>query len=278
MGTDCHSRVKVSALVVDKGPSPESGVPAHRLHLGVSRLDKLPLEVARTFSDPTWLNLGDAASANTLDVLQRVRSQARNHGWVSVPAGILKSLVALVATSREVASGARVAPVHFSVWVYEKDDRLDFADNSFTFIFSEHFFEHLFFDEAAALLRECERVLKPGGIIRTVVPDADLRTDSPPEPIGFPSPRVGWNEPAKHKTRWSAYMLAELKELTRLLTIKVRYYDKKGHLNALSPMEILEAYAELGGDGERKPIEVDLATSLSYIRRRNSLIVDGIKR
>jgi len=50
---------------------------------------------------------------------------------------------------------------------------LPFADGSVRGIFSEHFFEHLRYeDEAPALLRECRRVLQPGGVLRLIVPDA----------------------------------------------------------------------------------------------------------
>jgi predicted SAM-dependent methyltransferase len=50
---------------------------------------------------------------------------------------------------------------------------LPFADQSVRGIFSEHFFEHVSYeDEAPALLRECRRVLQPGGVLRLIVPDA----------------------------------------------------------------------------------------------------------
>lgn len=43
--------------------------------------------------------------------------------------------------------------------------------NSVDFIYSSHFFEHLFKDDAAALLKSCARALKPGGTIRISIPD-----------------------------------------------------------------------------------------------------------
>ena len=50
---------------------------------------------------------------------------------------------------------------------------LPFADGSVEAIFSSHVFEHLFRGEVASLIAECFRVLKPGGIIRVVVPDLE---------------------------------------------------------------------------------------------------------
>jgi len=46
-----------------------------------------------------------------------------------------------------------------------------FADDSVDFIYSSHFFEHLYKRDAINLLKECHRVLKPGGVIRITVPD-----------------------------------------------------------------------------------------------------------
>jgi predicted SAM-dependent methyltransferase len=48
---------------------------------------------------------------------------------------------------------------------------LPLKNNAVDFIYSSHFFEHLFKDEASNLLVECARALKPGGIIRISVPD-----------------------------------------------------------------------------------------------------------
>ena len=51
--------------------------------------------------------------------------------------------------------------------------RLPFADNSFDVVYSSHVLEHFAPDTAQALLRECHRILKPNGILRTVLPDLE---------------------------------------------------------------------------------------------------------
>lgn len=48
---------------------------------------------------------------------------------------------------------------------------LPLHEKSVDFIYSSHFFEHLFKDDAARLLKSCTRVLKPGGTIRISIPD-----------------------------------------------------------------------------------------------------------
>jgi predicted SAM-dependent methyltransferase len=52
--------------------------------------------------------------------------------------------------------------------------RLPFADGAVRGIFSEHSFEHLdYVEEVPGFLRECFRVLKPTGVMRIIVPDAE---------------------------------------------------------------------------------------------------------
>lgn len=46
-----------------------------------------------------------------------------------------------------------------------------FPDASFNFIFSEHMIEHVPWGGGFSMLKECHRVLKPGGKIRLVTPD-----------------------------------------------------------------------------------------------------------
>lgn len=50
---------------------------------------------------------------------------------------------------------------------------LPFENSTVDGIFSEHFIEHLSLDEACFFLRECRRVLKPGGVVRLATPDLE---------------------------------------------------------------------------------------------------------
>jgi predicted SAM-dependent methyltransferase len=56
-------------------------------------------------------------------------------------------------------------------------ERLPFLDNSFDYIFSEHFIEHLAYTEGRFFLSECWRVLKPGGVCRVATPRLELLID-----------------------------------------------------------------------------------------------------
>jgi SAM-dependent methyltransferase len=50
---------------------------------------------------------------------------------------------------------------------------LEFADNTFDAVYHSHLLEHLPKRYAPVFLKECWRVLKPGGILRVVVPDLE---------------------------------------------------------------------------------------------------------
>lgn len=49
-----------------------------------------------------------------------------------------------------------------------------FDDETFDYIFTEHLFEHLTFNEELTMLEECFRVLKKGGILRLATPNFDF--------------------------------------------------------------------------------------------------------
>lgn len=52
--------------------------------------------------------------------------------------------------------------------------KFPFEDNTFNFIFSEHVFEHLKFEDSCNFLSESFRVLKPNGVVRIAVPQIDF--------------------------------------------------------------------------------------------------------
>jgi SAM-dependent methyltransferase len=64
-------------------------------------------------------------------------------------------------------------PAHPSVSPHDVAEPLPFPDRSFDAVYHAHLLEHLPRERAAPLLRECFRVLKPGGIVRVVVPDLE---------------------------------------------------------------------------------------------------------
>jgi predicted SAM-dependent methyltransferase len=50
-------------------------------------------------------------------------------------------------------------------------ERFPMPDGSFHYVFSEHMIEHVPFEGGLAMLKECYRVLAPGGKVRTITPD-----------------------------------------------------------------------------------------------------------
>jgi predicted SAM-dependent methyltransferase len=57
---------------------------------------------------------------------------------------------------------------------YDVKKGLPFANRSVSCIYSSHTFEHFSWAESLAVARECFRVLRPGGVLRIVVPDLQL--------------------------------------------------------------------------------------------------------
>lgn len=51
--------------------------------------------------------------------------------------------------------------------------RLPHADNSVDFVYCSHVLEHLCLQDLRAALRETDRILRPGGVFRGVLPDLD---------------------------------------------------------------------------------------------------------
>lgn len=85
-----------------------------------------------------------------------------------------KDLKLNVGCGANVASGWVNIDLDGPVGVFRWDCRrgMPFDDESVELIFAEHVFEHLDFDAGTSFLSECKRCLRPGGVVRIVVPDA----------------------------------------------------------------------------------------------------------
>jgi SAM-dependent methyltransferase len=64
-------------------------------------------------------------------------------------------------------------PQHASVGQHDVTRPLPFPDGHFDAVYHAHLLEHLPRAEALPFLRECWRVLRPGGVLRVVVPDLE---------------------------------------------------------------------------------------------------------
>lgn len=83
---------------------------------------------------------------------------------------------------------------------------LRFDNESVDFILAEHVLEHVTPQDGYRFLRECLRILKPGGVVRIIVPDIDKIWRMPSDEYRalvkheLPKwwPVIGWNVPENH--------------------------------------------------------------------------------
>jgi predicted SAM-dependent methyltransferase len=93
---------------------------------------------------------------------------------------------------------------------------IPFPDASVDAVYSSHFFEHLSFDQGQEMLRECMRVLRPGGSFSICVPNARIYLEAYLGLRDVPESFFQW-APAYHRTtaidaaNYVAYMAGEHK-------------------------------------------------------------------
>jgi predicted SAM-dependent methyltransferase len=249
------------------GPKMEHAMPITRLQLGTSRLEGMGPAALSVFLDDSWLHLGESKPVEATP-LERFQNHVELYGLLS--AGLHLPRVALRRARRRApvpptpdVSGTSFEPFHFGL-----DSPLSASDQSFDFVFAEHFIEHLFLDEALFLVDEVFRLLRPGGVFRVVCPDADLRRNCPPERVGHPSEKMRWDHPDKHKSRWSVRSLPEVLRRAGFQPHALRYYSVTGELHV---------FAGNAAGWFSQATERELVSRTDYLRRPESLIVDGFK-
>lgn len=100
-----------------------------------------------------WINIDNSPNAR-LAKLPRLR-------WLLWKAGVISD------------EHYRVAWPN-SMMIRDLSRPLPFADCSIDFVYTSHFLEHNSRDQAEHLVAEMHRVLKPGGLVRVVVPDLEF--------------------------------------------------------------------------------------------------------
>lgn len=98
-------------------------------------------------------------------------------GWLNVD-GSWNVRLAKRPWLRRLLTAARVVPRSLAqipfdahIFVHDLEKPLPFETGTFDAVYSSHTLEHLHLEDARRLLHECARVLKPGGVCRTLVPD-----------------------------------------------------------------------------------------------------------
>ena len=155
--------------------------------------------------------------------------------------------------------------------VIEHDLRrgLPFADSSCDVVYHSHLLEHLRPDEAAQLLAECRRVLRPGGTLRIAVPDLEgiarqyLRSlDAAAE-----------NPAASPDHEWMTVELLDQMVRTRSGGQMRRYFENEHLPNR--PFICSRVGAELagwGGAATRSTLRARLKRTFAKLRRGAALV------
>ncbi len=108
---------------------------------------------------PTWLGIDGGASHYFFRIL---------------PKTIVKMFFSLFNMSNKYEFNDYFNKIYsFKFIHFELRNGIPFNDNTIPNIYSSHFFEHIFKEEAEKLLLECNRVLKKNGLIRICVPSLD---------------------------------------------------------------------------------------------------------
>ena len=98
-------------------------------------------------------------------------------GWINLD-GSWNARLSKYPTLRTVLKAIHFLPASLlelpwsaDIVIHDLRKSLPFPDDSFCAVYGSHVLEHLYLEQAKRLLKECLRVLQPGGVLRLVVPD-----------------------------------------------------------------------------------------------------------
>jgi predicted SAM-dependent methyltransferase len=153
--------------------------------------------------------------------------------------------------------------------LHDLTEPLPWPDASADFIYSSHTLEHLRREDGARLIGDCHRVLKPGGVLRIVVPDLRSCVDA------YTSGSVPCEEfveslmvLASKGASWKQKLLGALDDghLHKCM------YDTPGLVRILTKA----GFSAKGMDGQDSLIP-DIREVEKLDRTRNAVVVEGVK-
>ncbi|MGQ0845814.1 MAG: class I SAM-dependent methyltransferase [Sporichthyaceae bacterium] len=97
-------------------------------------------------------------------------------GWVNIDRSPNVLLDRMPAIKRALRKMNVIGDGHMQPWsrdiVRGNITALEYPDNSVAAVYSSHTLEHIYFAEAEQVIAEAHRVLRPGGVLRLALPDA----------------------------------------------------------------------------------------------------------
>lgn len=133
----------------------------------------------------------------------------------------------------QIGSGKNKLPGFFNtdlqtgkkVYFLDAAKKYPFQDGTFNYIFSEHIFEHLTYEQGKSMLRECYRVLQKDGILRLTMPCLEFLIDL------YNNPEKPDNEAyrAWHSAKFATEMQQDFEGIIPTAILLSNYMHMWGH-------------------------------------------------
>jgi len=107
-------------------------------------------------------------------------------GWLNTDVTLHIAVSRLPGAARALRAAGRISASRYAeheqglfrrLYYLDATKPFPFADGTFDYVFTSHMLEHLHPADGAACVSEVHRVLRPGGLVRVVVPDLDYHVE-----------------------------------------------------------------------------------------------------